>query len=95
MSSFVVSAFRCERIDPTSSRMFTLGKVYNIVQRGIGLNCGYVEDDLGHLRYIPPSAQFIVENNSTFYVNDVRHAYFCPLGKELAAAFLTPSDVEP
>lgn len=85
MTITIVCAFTCTRQDETSSRMFTVGNAYPVVQLGIpGSHAGYVKDDLGHIRYIPsrPHA-FIVENNSRPFLPDVRHAWFEPIQEEL------------
>lgn len=85
MTMTVVRSFLCVAQDYTSSKMFTVGCSYPVHQLGFpSCSAGYVTDDLGHLRYIPPAPhEFIVENNSALGHTDVRRARFKPITETL------------
>ena len=80
MTRPILAAFKCIAQEPTSSRMFTVGKTYHVHDPGIKWNAGCIRDDLSLPRFIGESHTFIVENNSELgRPKDIRRAYFVPI----------------
>lgn len=58
----MIQTYRCTRLGPVPTRMFTAGKSYRHVD---GYNQPAVVDDLGHVRVIGNSLSFITHNSCT------------------------------